>query len=192
MQPLIKIQTIPIKIEAQTKRASFQESSDPVPVPQRRPVSRQAPVQQRSQAENQPAPDARVNQNRNAQRAAAADNTGNYLQEASTAVQAFNQSAAVGGGAPVDIPVTSEYQAPVVNNAPVQAAPAPFDYSMDKETFDWNTNSKPQLEFIPASIEYSVAQYPDVIIEYVGEPIYVPASSNPNYVPPPELMKGKA
>jgi hypothetical protein len=55
------------------------------------------------------------------------------------------------------------------------------DYQMDSLTFDWNTNSKPDLEYIPASIEYFVAQYPKVIIEYIGEPIYVPASANPNY-----------
>lgn len=202
MQPLLKIQSIPIKIEAQTKRASLQQSTEPVPAPQRRPQQRPIPQpqqqrpapQQQRQAE---APDSRVNQNRNIQRAPVADNTNSYLQDASNAVQAYSQSGVVGDAsvAPVATPQPApvEYQAPAVNFEPVQSATVPtsFDYSMDRETFDWNTNSKPQLEYIPASIEYSIAQYPEVVIEYVGEPIYVPASANPNYVPPPEA-KNKA
>ena len=30
------------------------------------------------------------------------------------------------------------------------------------------------MEFIPGTIELSITQQPDVIIEYVGKPIYVP------------------
>jgi hypothetical protein len=62
-----------------------------------------------------------------------------------------------------------------------------FNYTMDKLTFDWNTNSKPFLEFVPPSIEFNVTQYNEVIIEYVGDPIYVPPSADPNYVPPPHV-----
>jgi hypothetical protein len=62
-----------------------------------------------------------------------------------------------------------------------------FNYTMDKLTFDWNTSSKPFLEFVPPSIEFNVTQYNEVVIEYVGDPIYVPPSANPNYVPPPHV-----
>jgi hypothetical protein len=62
-----------------------------------------------------------------------------------------------------------------------------FDYSMDKLNYDWNINPRAQLEYEPGGIEYTVAQYPDVIIEYVGSPIYVPPSADPDYVPPPSL-----
>jgi hypothetical protein len=37
--------------------------------------------------------------------------------------------------------------------------------------------------FIPGEIEISIEQYPDVQIEYVGGIRYFPASSNPDYVP---------
>ena len=37
-------------------------------------------------------------------------------------------------------------------------------------------------EFIPGDIEMSITQQPDVLIEYVGGPIYVPPSADPNYV----------
>lgn len=55
-------------------------------------------------------------------------------------------------------------------------------YEMDKLNFDWRVN-QPQFEFTPGDIELSVTQQPDVIIKYIGGPIYVPPSSDPNYTP---------
>lgn len=55
-------------------------------------------------------------------------------------------------------------------------------YEMDKLNFDWRVN-QPQFEFTPGDIELSVKQQPDVIIKYVGGPLYVPPSSDPNYTP---------
>ncbi len=57
-----------------------------------------------------------------------------------------------------------------------------IQYEMDKLNFDWKIN-KAGFEFIPGSIEFSVTQRPDVLIEYVGDPLYVPPSANPNYTP---------
>lgn len=53
-------------------------------------------------------------------------------------------------------------------------------YQMDKLNFDWKLNGG-NFEFVPGDIEFSVTQMPDVIIKYVGGPIYVPPSSDPNY-----------
>lgn len=55
-------------------------------------------------------------------------------------------------------------------------------YEMDKLNFDWR-QSQPQFEFTPGDIELSVTQHPDVVIKYVGGPLYVPPSSDPNYEP---------
>lgn len=55
-------------------------------------------------------------------------------------------------------------------------------YEMDKLNFDWRVD-RPQFEFTPGDIELSVTQQPDVIIKYVGGPLYVPPSSDPNYEP---------
>ena len=55
-------------------------------------------------------------------------------------------------------------------------------YEMDKLNFDWRL-SKGEFEFIPGDIEISVTQRPDVIIKYIGGPLYVPPSSDPNYEP---------
>ncbi len=57
-----------------------------------------------------------------------------------------------------------------------------IDYQMDKLNFDWKTQQG-TLEFIPGDIEITISQLPDVKIEYVGSPIYVPPSSAPGYEP---------
>lgn len=55
-------------------------------------------------------------------------------------------------------------------------------YEMDKLNFDWRINQN-EFEFVPGDIEISVKQQPDVIIKYIGGPLYVPPSSDPNYEP---------
>ena len=55
-------------------------------------------------------------------------------------------------------------------------------YEMDKMNFDWRMQ-KMNFQFTPGDIEISVTQRPDVIIKYVGGPLYVPPSSDPNYEP---------
>ena len=58
-------------------------------------------------------------------------------------------------------------------------------YEMDKLNFDWRIN-KTQFKFTPGDIEISVKQKPDVVIKYVGGPLYVPPSADPTYEPPTE------
>lgn len=55
-------------------------------------------------------------------------------------------------------------------------------YDMEKLNFDWKIGGG-SFEFIPGDIELTVTQRPEVIIKYVGGPIYVPPSSDPNYEP---------
>lgn len=55
-------------------------------------------------------------------------------------------------------------------------------YEMDKVNFDWR-NLQGSFEFTPGDIQIEVTQKPDVIIKYVGGPLYVPPSSDPNYTP---------
>lgn len=55
-------------------------------------------------------------------------------------------------------------------------------YEMDKLSFDWKINQN-SFQFTPGDIEFTVTQQPDLLIKYVGGPIYVPASSDPNYEP---------
>lgn len=55
-------------------------------------------------------------------------------------------------------------------------------YEMDKLNFDWRIKNG-DYNFIPGDIEISVARQPDVIIKYIGGPLYVPPSADPNYEP---------
>lgn len=38
-------------------------------------------------------------------------------------------------------------------------------------------------DFLPPDLELKVVQWPKVIIKYVGGPLYIPPSADPNYVP---------
>lgn len=62
-------------------------------------------------------------------------------------------------------------------------------YTADNLEFDWETNPNHQFEFIPGSIQFNIKEMPHVEIEYVGGPIYVPASSDPDYVEPKLFTK---
>ena len=55
-------------------------------------------------------------------------------------------------------------------------------YEMDKLAIDWKLNEG-SFEFTPGDIEFTIAQRPDVVIKYIGGPIYVPPSADPSYEP---------
>ena len=55
-------------------------------------------------------------------------------------------------------------------------------FEMDKLNFDMRLSTQ-EFEFTPGDIEFSVSQRPEIIITYIGGPIYVPPSSDPNYEP---------
>lgn len=57
-----------------------------------------------------------------------------------------------------------------------------IQYDLEKLNFDWKVQNG-DFEFIPGNIEISITQRPDVIIEYIGRPIYVPPSADPQYEP---------
>lgn len=66
-----------------------------------------------------------------------------------------------------------------------------MQYEMDKLSFDWRTNSKPEMNFVPASVQFQVKDYARLEIEYLGGPIYIPKSADPNYQDPMKLdVKG--
>lgn len=39
-------------------------------------------------------------------------------------------------------------------------------------------------DFLPPDLELKVVEWPKVIIKYIGGPLYIPPSADPNYVPP--------
>ena len=55
-------------------------------------------------------------------------------------------------------------------------------YEMDKLNINWRMGDG-SFEFTPGDIEFTVTQRPDVVIKYLGGPIYVSPSADPNYEP---------
>lgn len=81
---------------------------------------------------------------------------------------------------------TGEFSLGFTPSAPVELSYEPgeliMNYQMDKLFFDMNIENG-NIEFIPSVFECSIEQYPDVKLEYVGGPSYVPPSSDPNFEP---------
>ncbi len=63
-----------------------------------------------------------------------------------------------------------------------------INYDMADVNIDWQNIEPSKLQFKPGSIEFVVKQRPRIEIEYVGDPIYVPRSADPNYDPPEPIF----
>ncbi|MFA9380359.1 MAG: DUF6470 family protein [Acetanaerobacterium sp.] len=58
-----------------------------------------------------------------------------------------------------------------------------IQYDVGELDIDWD-DARPSFEFVPPTIELTVLERPTVVIEYIGGPIYVPPSADPNYQSP--------
>lgn len=63
---------------------------------------------------------------------------------------------------------------------PIEQADLTIRYQLDKMNFDMKV-ANGNFEFIPGNINVEITQYPQVQIEYVGGPIYVPPSADPDH-----------
>lgn len=81
---------------------------------------------------------------------------------------------------------TGEFQLGFIPNAPVDIQYQPGDlklnYEMDRLNFELRA-AQGKFEYIPGSVEISITQQPDVLIEYIGPMLYVPPSASPDYEP---------
>lgn len=64
-----------------------------------------------------------------------------------------------------------------------------IEYQMGDQDIDWDVLPQLPMKFIPGNVELIIRDRPRVEIEYVGDPIYVPPSANPNYKPTPFDIK---
>lgn len=92
------------------------------------------------------------------------------------------QLAAQSAGVGQDVNVNIQFLPKVGADLSWEGGEMRIRYEMDKLNFDWRMQQM-RFEFIPGDIEISVTQQPDVIIKYVGGPLYVPPSSDPDYEP---------
>ena len=197
MRPLLRIQTIPISFEVRTTRARL--------VPQDSPPVRPNVTRSRGNASIQTTP-SQLNLDTFETRASAglrsasrviAENAEDGRQAAMEATRRFVEEGnqmmeARGRGNPVaDIAMqrtmrTAETIMAFIPSVPPQIDGVPgtvaFDYTMDQFDFDWSAlYVRPQMEFVPGGIEVEILQFPQVIIEWIGSPRFVPPSSNPEY-----------
>lgn len=57
-----------------------------------------------------------------------------------------------------------------------------IQYEMDKANLDMKV-SKSAIHFTPPDLNFIIEQRPEVVIKYIGGPIYVPPSADPDYEP---------
>ena len=57
---------------------------------------------------------------------------------------------------------------------------ADINYTPASMNFNWNPPES-NVQFVPGQITMTITQYPKLEIEYLGKPIYVPPSADPDY-----------
>lgn len=196
MKPLIQITTVPIMIEMRTTHASIKRKAQTVDLSISRSEGgglkiKSSPIQLRIdtfEARNSIAPTTRRSIEQYAEKGvhAAYEATARMAKEG----QMF-LDAKLSGGRAID-QVIANAAAPEERSFGYTRIPTvppeiswsepdiSIQYDLEKLNFDWRVE-KGDFEFIPGSIEFTITQQPDVIIEYIGSPIYVPASADPNF-----------
>jgi hypothetical protein len=61
------------------------------------------------------------------------------------------------------------------------------DYNPKPVDIQWHDLQVKPLEYHPGDVNFTMTQRPEVNIEYVGDPLYVPPSADPGYDPPPKI-----
>lgn len=181
MGPLIEIKTVPIEISVKTTQASLEKTRGTVEMEisrssegldiKSRPVRLQ--LDSFDSIANQVVQPSRSALQANYEATDALSQRGNLLLNAQ-----FNTPAPT---------VTSPGytpQAQAAGSGMNEAAEGTMEirYQMDKLNFDWKIDQG-ELKFTPADIEFTVEQMPSIKFTYLGGPIYVPRSSDPNYTP---------
>lgn len=196
MNQLIKITTVPIQYELKINNARFERQSSEAQLEIRRNKGglsiKSSPVKlhlDSSAARSSITPTTVQSVSQAAQKGteAAYNATAQLAQEGQLLLKADIGQDVIGQimqqrtAAP-----TGEFQLGFTPSAPVdisyEAPNLTINYEMDKLNFDLKV-ANGNFEFIPGNIEMSITQHPDVLIEYIGGPIYVPPSADPNYEP---------
>jgi len=83
----------------------------------------------------------------------------------------------------------------IINFVP-KASPKPAGYGFESMQINFDMSrlsgglpgaDNIDTSFLPPDLELKVVEMPKVIIKYVGGPLYIPRSADPNYVPPEEF-----
>lgn len=193
MEPLLKITRIPMEYELSVQHARLERGRSSPPVVE---ISRQrggftmrsrpARLQLDSfEARNTLSPSTRTAISQNAQKG---------IQAASEAAESYSSEAAQmrwsrpGEGGEMLSQIfaqrmqmpTGQFQLSFLPAAGIdityQAGDLTTTYQMDRMAFNLKLNNS-EVEYIPGSVDITITQYPDVLIEYMGSPLYVPPSA---------------
>lgn len=193
MQPLLKIQNIPISIEYKVQRAALQIPSPQAQIRSKALAGSNLQARQNGSHSAGTGYKPRVLQQQNSTR-----NYGNSTAQEAHQAESGESGVSVDGTSSRGT-ITNMVNNRMASSAQTVSAFTPtvrsgatalnssalsMEYPVDRLRVDWNNNQLPQLEYVPGSIEFSVTQYPQVIIEYLGSPIYVPRSADPDYEAP--------
>lgn len=197
MYPLIEIKTVPIEIELKSSPAKLEYTRGTVDLEisrgegglsiKSRPIKLNIDT---FEARNSIVPTAMRSQEQAAQRGQQASYTatatyarhGQMLLNAKIGEDVLTQFAAEAATKDLKPNVGLQFLPSVPPEITWDPGEMQIRYEMDKLNFDWRMN-EPTFEFTPGDIELTVTQQPDVIIKYVGGPLYVPPSADPDYTP---------
>ncbi|MGN1350157.1 MAG: hypothetical protein ACI4VM_04080 [Anaerovoracaceae bacterium] len=190
MQQLLQIENVPIKLEIKSTRAYFQKPEVPE-------AGFDSPTQgfaeiEKSAARKAAESSAGASYPARDQYVSAGRNDGFYAGMLPYAFSGNSGGESYGSGAGS---AASDLVQAGIRNAQLQSAAASRMthsefvsrrmelYASERSNFELSVAlGRTEMEFVPGSIEFTVTQKPAVNIEYVGSPIYVPRSADPNAV----------
>lgn len=195
MEPLLKITHIPIAIELKVNNArlEYQHSTAELEVTRNEGglKIRSNPIKlniDTFEARNSISPTTRRNIAQNAEKGkqAAYEATATLAQEGQLLLNAKMGENVFAQIAKQSTHIPTDFGLGFTPTAPPEITWSDPDltiqYQMDKLNFDWKVSGG-NFEFIPGNIEILIKQRPELIIEYIGGPIYVPPSADPEYTP---------
>lgn len=197
MYPLIEIKTVPIEIEMKLTHAKLEYARGTAEMEVSRDKGglqiKSRPIRvnlDTFEARNSVLPTVATSISQAAQQGhqavyeatAAYARQGRMMMETKLGEDVMNQIAAASANVGRDVNVNVEFLPSAAPEISWEGGEMNIRYEMDKMNFDWRMQ-KMNFQFTPGDIEISVKQRPDVIIKYVGGPLYVPPSSDPNYEP---------
>ncbi|CUX71861.1 hypothetical protein BN3590_04493 [Clostridium sp. C105KSO15] len=189
MEPLLRITTVPIKYELKIQKAKleYKRSTADLQIKRQKGAMsiENSPIKARIDTYNArnsvcPTTMESVRQAASYGKAAASEATANYAEEGAILLDPRITNA-------LDQIISQRAQMPTgefglqflpTTGPDIEWSDPDFSikYQMDKLSFDLKV-ANGDFEFIPGKVELSITQMPDVQIEYIGKPIYVPPSA---------------
>lgn len=190
---MIKIVNVPMEYKMEIEHARLEMKNEPIP---KADVSR-APGELHIQSKQ-----AKMRMDTTDMRASMGlKNTGDFLKD--TAIKGRQEAQKAAGTYMSDVKQMADSQNGINNivagrlmnpspqtqmvflpsvgpNISWEPASLQLDYEPGTVTFDWKLLQN-SMEYIPGKFHLDILQYPDVEIEYLAGPNYVPASADPNY-----------